>query len=219
MSPFDEVARALVILGDGTFAIEALDVAEAMGGWRPVGFVNSVSRQAAGRQHADLPVFWVDDLPFGPDEVLLVAGLVSTKRRSLIETVSARGYRFATLAHPSAVISRRARLCPGAFIGAQAVVGANTTVGPHVVVNRGALIGHDDTLGAFCTLGPGVNVAGGVTVGEGAYLGVGAVVRDHVDIGAGAIVAAGAVVVGSVEPGVLVAGVPAKVIRRNVEAL
>ena len=211
--------KPLVVLGDGTFAIETLEVAEAAGGWNPVGFLNSLAPQNPDRRHAGLPVFGIDDLPFGPDDGMLVAGIVSTKRRSLIQTLEARGYRFATLVHPSAVVSPRSSLGPGAVALPQVVVGANTTVGPHTILNRGALVGHDNTLGAFSTIGPGANLAGNVTVGEGAYVGVGAVVRERVTIGEGAVVGAGAVVIRDVESRVLVAGVPATIMRRDVDGL
>jgi hypothetical protein len=41
-------ARSLLILGDGTFAVEALDIAESAGGFTPLGFVNSVVRPDVG---------------------------------------------------------------------------------------------------------------------------------------------------------------------------
>jgi len=208
----------LLILGDGTFAIEALDVAEAMDAFQPVGFVNSFERPPSDRRHAGLPVHFVDDIA-PPAAVLLAGGLVSTKRRALVEQLAARGYEFATLSHPSSVVSKRSCVLPGCFIGAQNVVGANSKVGPYVVINRGVLVGHDNTIESFVTLGPGANVAGCVRIGAGAHIGVGAVVRDHLTIGSGSIVAAGAVVVKNVEPHVLVAGVPAQVVRRDVEPL
>jgi UDP-2-acetamido-3-amino-2,3-dideoxy-glucuronate N-acetyltransferase len=57
-------------------------------------------------------------------------------------------------------------------------------------------------------------------VGEGASIGSGAVILGGVRIGAGALVGAGAVVSRDVEPGVTVAGVPARVLaQRTREAL
>jgi serine acetyltransferase len=89
----------------------------------------------------------------------------------------------------------------------------------NVIVNRGALVGHDVRLNSFCTVGPGANIAGGVTVNECGYIGVGAVVRDHLSIGADAVVGAGAVVVKPVPPGVLVMGVPARIVETNMKGL
>ena len=52
-----------------------------------------------------------------------------------------------------------------------------------------------------------------ITVEEGAWIGARALILPGVTIGAGAVVAAGSVVTKDVAPDVLVAGVPAKVVR------
>lgn len=203
----------LLILGSGTFATETLDIVEVCDLFEPLGFVNSVVRPEPGASHAGLPIFWVDDVPFPPGSCAIVAGIVSTQRRAFVATMTARGYGLATVVHPSATISRRAKVLAGCVVNAGVIVSQNSVLCENVIVNRGALIGHDIRVESFCTIGPGANIAGGVTVGEGASISVGAVVRDHVSVGADAIVGAGAVVVTSVPPGVVVMGVPARIVR------
>ncbi|MFY9570837.1 MAG: NeuD/PglB/VioB family sugar acetyltransferase [Blastocatellia bacterium] len=213
------MTKALLIRGSGTFALETLDIAENAGGFAPIGFLNSLERQSPDATHAGLPVFWIDDAPFGPHDCYLVAGIVSTRRRKLIETVQARGFRFVSVIHPSAMISRRFTIGDGCVINAGVVVSHNAAIDAHVILNRGALIGHDNRIGQFCTVGPGANVAGGNVIGQGAYIGEGVVVRDHLSVGAEAVVGAGAVVVKPVPANSLVAGVPARVIRTGVNGL
>lgn len=208
---------SLLILGSGTFAVEALDIAEACGDFKPLGFVNSLERPKPGATHEGLPVFWVDDLPYGPGECALVAAIVSTRRMGLVERMEARGYEFASLVHPGAAVSPRAHLGPGCIVHAGVVISAHTRAEGHVIFNRGALVGHDIRFGRFCTLGPGSNVAGGVQLDAGVYVGVGAVVRDHLSIGGGTVVGAGAVVVEALPAHVMAVGVPAKIIRRDIE--
>lgn len=206
----------VVILGAGTFAIEVLEAAELAG--RDVrGFLVSDANWRASVEHAGRPVFTPDDLPWRPGEVQLVAGIVSTKRRVLVDAMAARGFSFAAVRHPSAIVSPRASVAPGSVIGAGVIVSANTRVGEHVILNRGANIAHDVVLGAFATVGPGAVIAGAVTVGARAWIGVGVVVRDHLTIGDGAVVGAGAVVVKPVAARVLVAGWPATVMREGVD--
>ncbi|MFO1429201.1 MAG: NeuD/PglB/VioB family sugar acetyltransferase [Candidatus Competibacteraceae bacterium] len=209
----------LLIMGAGTFAIETLEIAEMAGGFQPLGFVVNLDPPPAGTTLDGLPVFRADDLPFTPTECHLVAGIVSTRRRGFIEIMQARGYRFTAVIHPSAVISRRATIAPGCVVNAGVVVSPNTTIDAHVIVNRGCLIGHDNHIHPFCTLGPGANLAGALEIGEGAYIGVGAVIRDHLTVGAEAVVGAGAVVVKSVPANVMVAGVPASVVKTGVKGL
>lgn len=211
--------QRLLILGSGTYAVETLDIAEAAGSFEPAGFVNSLEPPQPSDTLAGHPIYWVDEIPYQPHECVLVAGIVSTKRRGFVNLMERRGYAFTTVIHPSAVISRRARIAVGCVVNAGVVVSQNTEIGPHVILNRGCLIGHDNRVEPFCTIGPGANLAGGLVVGTGVYVGVGAVIRDHVAIGPGAIIGAGAVVVKSVDARTMVAGVPARVIKTNVEGL
>lgn len=56
--------------------------------------------------------------------------------------------------------------------------------------------------------------AEGIVIEDDVWLGSGAIITDGVTIGKGSVVAAGAVVTQDVEPGTVVGGVPAKVIRK-----
>ncbi|MEZ5318295.1 MAG: hypothetical protein R2752_12920 [Vicinamibacterales bacterium] len=136
--------RPLVILGAGTFAIEALEIAELAGGFRPIAFAVS-DPPVPGTTHAGLPVIHVDDLP-APDAIVVATGIVSTRRRHIVRPVAARGYAFTALVHPSAIVSPRARVEPGATVGAGVIIASHARVGAHVLINRGANIGHDDVL-------------------------------------------------------------------------
>ena len=77
--------RPLLLLGDGRSAVEALEIAEAIGDFSLLGFVNSLTRPNPGATIEGLPVFWVDDLPFGPAECEVVCAIVTTERRPFIE--------------------------------------------------------------------------------------------------------------------------------------
>ena len=210
--------RPLLILGAGTFAVEALEAAE-LSGRTICGFLVSQADYRTAPTLEGLPVYVPDDLPFAAADVVCVAGIVSTKRRAIVEAVEARGFTFVVVQHPAAIVSPRAQVEPGAFIGAGAIVSAHTHVARHVILNRGANVAHDVDLGAFVTVGPNAVIAGAVTVGARAWIGVGAVVRDHLAIGEGAVVGAGALVVKPVAAHTLVAGSPAAVVREGVDGL
>lgn len=209
--------RPLVILGAGSMAVEVLDIVEAGGDFEVAGF--AVNTGDAPAELEGRPVYRADDLPLGPGDCLLVGAMVSNQRRVFLEAMAGRGYRFATVVHPSARISGRARIGAGCVIHPGVIIASNSAIGDHVLVNRGALIGHDNRIGAFTTIGPGANLAGALDVGRGVYLGVGCVVRDHLAIGRGAVVAAGAVVVGDVAEHTLCGGVPAKLLKTGVDGL
>jgi acetyltransferase EpsM len=208
--------RSLLFLGDGSFAVEALDIAEAAGGFTPLGFVNSMERPVSGSTLAGLPIFWIDDIPFGTEQCEVVCAIVTTRRRAFIEAMRSRGYQFRSLTHPFASVSRRARIGDGCILSAGVVVGSNVDVGDYTIVNRGALIGHDNRTGKCCTIGPGANIAGNVEIGDGTFIGQGAVIRERLKIGKDAAIAAGAVVLRDVQSNDMVAGIPAGIIKSGV---
>ncbi len=95
---------------------------------------------------------------------------------------------------------------------------APITIGERTNVQDGVVIHTDSGLpcviGKECTIGHGA-VVHGIEVGDGCLIGIQSTILGRARIGAGAVVAAGALVREGAEvpPGVLVAGVPAKVIR------
>ena len=92
--------RPLLILGAGTFAVEALEAAE-LSGREVCGFLVSTSEYRTAPTLEGRPVFTLDDLPHAPADVVCVAGIVSTKRRAIIDAVEARGYTFVVVKHPA----------------------------------------------------------------------------------------------------------------------
>lgn len=210
--------RPLIILGAGSFAVEAMEAAE-LSGRTVLGFLVSDEQFRSSDQHEGKPVFVPGDLPWSPREVNCIAGIISTKRRSFIQAMIAREFEFTSVVHPTAIVSPRATIEAGALVGAGVIVSANTRIGPHVILNRGANIAHDVRLCAYATVGPSAVIAGTVNVGSGAWVGVGAVIRNQLTIGEGAVVGAGAVVVKPVPPHTMVAGSPASVMREGVDGL
>ncbi len=207
----------MLILGTRTFAVEVADLASDIGGVTIAGFVENLDRDIAGTRLEHLPVHWVDDLADLAQTHAAVCALSTTHRARFIEQAAAYGIPFATLVHPSARVSRSARIGEGSIVSAGAIIAAHAQIGSHVIVNRGALIGHHTNIGDYVTLGPGVNIGGCCEISTAAYVGIGAIVLDKIAIGARSIVGAGAVVTRPVADRVQVMGVPARVTREGID--
>jgi sugar O-acyltransferase (sialic acid O-acetyltransferase NeuD family) len=207
-----------LILGATDFSTEIADVAQSSG-FEVVGFVENLEPRRPERVLDDLPVYWIDDIAHLVEEHQVVCGLGTTKRTRFIADAERLGFTFATVIHPSAVVSRRSTIGPGSVVSAGVIIAAHTTVGSNVLLNRGALVGHHTVLGDVCTIGPGANIAGFCELGARAYVGMGAKLLNTVHVGTCSIVAAGAVVTENVDDRVMVAGVPARVVRRDVEGM
>lgn len=149
-----------------------------------------------------------------PGSVLLVNGVGSVDRpkarTALFNAFKAKGYSFATVLHPAAVIASDAVLGEGAQVMAGAVIQPGCSIGENVIINTRVSVDHDCSIGPHAHLAPGVTLSGEVHIGSGSHIGTGAVVVQGVRIGSGCLVAAGAVVVADVHEEATVIGVPAK---------
>ena len=157
-------------------------------------------------------------LQLSSDRVWLVNGIGSIasteNRRRIFESFSERGYRFASVIHPSAVISRDAHLEEGVHVMAGATIQPGARIGRNVIVNTRASVDHDCDIGDHVHIAPGATLSGGVTVGEGTHIGTGAATIQSVRIGRGCIVGAGAVVLRDVADGMTIVGAHSRIGQR-----
>lgn len=120
-----------------------------------------------------------------------------------------------TAIHPTAVVCREAVIGEGSVIMAQAVIGPSSRVGRHVIVNTAAVAEHDCIVEDFAHLSPRAVLCGGVRAGRRVHIGAGAVVLPGIRLCADTVAGAGAAVTANVDsPGVM-AGVPARMLRRR----
>ena len=208
-------ALPVILLGAGGHARVLIDALRCVGA-RILGF----TCPEAGRRDE-----LFDDVAFlGGDEavlarpsgsVYLVNGLgtvASTALRSaLYLRFTAKGYRFAQVIHPSAVIASDVRLGEGVQIMAGAVVQPGVRIGDNSLVNTRVSVDHDCEIGAHVHIAPGATLSGAVSVGDGAHIGTGATIIQGITIGGGSLVAAGATVIEPVPDHVTVVGLPARV--------
>lgn len=140
------------------------------------------------------------------------------RARRFQAALDASGIPF-TLIHPSAIVSPSAVVGAGTVVMPRAVINAGAVVGRNCIVNTGAIIEHDCRIGDHSHIAPGVALGGGVKVGAFAQVGIGAVVLPYIEIGAGAFVGAGGVVVRDLPASVTAAGVPARILHRQLEGM
>ena len=151
-------------------------------------------------------------LPCRATAIALALGDNQTRLRSA--TRAARTLMPA-LVHPSATVSESAQLGAGTVVFAGAIVNAAATIGSAAIINSAAVVEHDCSVGDGAHVAPGAVLTGGVHVGRATLVGARSVVLPGVTIDADVVVGAGAVVAGDVQAGVVVAGVPARVLRQR----
>jgi sugar O-acyltransferase (sialic acid O-acetyltransferase NeuD family) len=214
----EPVGTDLVIVGAGGHGRELLDVVEAINSARPslnfLGFLDDdeeAAREPLARRGGAIvgPVARLASI----DASFAIGAGSGQVRRRIDALASGHRRQPASLCHPCATVGSDVRLGPGAVVAAGARITTNVSTGRHVHLNVNAIVSHDCVLGDYVTLSPGSQLSGGVVAHDGVLLGAGAVVIQGVVIGAGSVIGAGACVVRDIPPGVVAAGVPARVVR------
>ena len=126
---------------------------------------------------------------------------------------------------PGAIIREQVQIGDNAVILMGAVINIGAVIGEGTMIDMGAVLGGRAMVGKRCHIGAGAVLAGvveppsatPVVVEDNVLIGANAVVIEGVRIGEGSVVAAGSVVIEDVAPGMVVAGVPARVVKKKDE--
>ena len=126
---------------------------------------------------------------------------------------------------PGAIIRDNVSIGQNAVIMMGAIINIGAVIGEGTMIDMGAVLGGRAIVGKKCHIGAGAVLAGviepasatPVIVEDNVLVGANAVLIEGVHIGRDAVVAAGAVVIEDVPEGIVVAGCPARVIKRKDE--
>lgn len=136
-------------------------------------------------------------------------------REKVYNKVKENSVKLATLIHPgvyideSSTIGKGVTICEGVTTTSSDVLEDNVYIQPHVV------IGHDIHIGKHTIIGSNVEIGGANIIGERVFIGFMAGTLQGLSIGDDAEISAGSIVFRDIEPGMVVMGNPARVIRRN----
>ncbi len=210
--------KEIVIIGAGGHAKVLIEALESSGEFTVKGLLDA--RLQPGSRVLNYPVLGNDDLLWGAQKIspYLAIGLgmikIDPARKNIFERAREAGYQFPVIAHAGAVVSKSARLGEGVQVLAGAVVQACARIGENTVVNTSAVVEHDCHIGAHCHLAPGAILGGEVRVGDLTLVGLGARILPGIKIGSSAVLGAGSVVTREVRDHQVVAGIPAREMKR-----
>lgn len=157
-----------------------------------------------------------------PEEVKFASVAIAdpSTRKRIVEECERDNVRFFDVTASQALVQDDVEIGEGAILCPFVSVTNNIRVGRHFQANLYSYVEHDCVVGDFVTLAPGAKCNGNVVIEDLAYVGAGAIIKQGkpgmpLVIGRGAVIGMGAVVTKSVAPGAVVAGNPARPLKRH----
>jgi sugar O-acyltransferase (sialic acid O-acetyltransferase NeuD family) len=205
----------LVIVGAGGYAQELVWIVDNMNSqcptWEILGYIDPSSSKRKGFLHYDRPILGGWDDVHHEGQVYFACGIgLPAPRAAECAEAERRGYKPATLIHPSVIVARHVQIGEGTVIGAGCVLAPYAVLGRHCALNIGVTVGHNSVMGDYCVLSPGAQLLGAAKLGERVYLGANATVYQGRSVGIGSVVGANSFLLTNLGPGASVIGVPAK---------
>ncbi len=142
-------------------------------------------------------------------DIFLCAIGESEKKLRYCSLLEAKGARFATLVHPTALVGHDVCIGDGSILGPFTQLSCDITLGRHVTFGTNSNTAHDTRIGNYSQISGSCEINGNAVLEEGVFLGSHATILPNARVGAWAYVGAGSVVLRRVRPGTKVFGNPA----------
>lgn len=149
--------KNLLILGAGQYGMVAKEIAEAMGSFERIAFLddeNGVAIDTLANYEKHAREYSSAVVAIGNADL----------RLEYLKRLEDAGFRIAVLVSPRAYVAPSAQLMKGTIVEPMAVVNANAVVAVGSIVCAGAIVNHNAVVGDGCLLQCGSIVAAGVCV-------------------------------------------------------
>lgn len=207
--------KKLYILGAGGFGRELLwwikDINKVTPTWEIAGFLDDNLHALDGIECDYKVVGTIKDCQPKIDEEYALAFGTPALKRKMVGLMKEKGAKFATIIHPTALISEFAHYGEGFIMFPQAKLSCNSSVGDFVTL-LATPIGHDTYIGDYSVISGGCNVVRNVIIGKEVFLAAGVCIAQDITVGDGAYLGLGSVVLKDVPAGATVFGNPARFI-------
>lgn len=216
--------KNLIILGGSGIGMIACSVANDLGIYNVLGFLNDVVPVGTliGKYNK-IPVIGttldVDHYLTDENNVFFIAYVGMQNEEEVynkIDSLKIPSNRYATLIHPSAIVPKGfCKIGNGVLMSPLSQLSPDTTVEDNCILLPNSFLGHDSTMRRFAHIASNAVIGGNVDVGRAVHVGTNATIREKIKIGDFSLIGSGAVVLNDVAPNTIVVGNPAKLLRKK----
>lgn len=209
----------MLIVGARGFAKEVLEVVYQNDNINNLVFYDDVN--------ADVPKYLYDEFQilrtekearhyFDNVDKRFTIGIGNPKLRQILykKFINFGGEPISVVSKKSSIGNFGSKIGLGCNIQQGVIITNDIKIGIGVILNLNTTVGHDTTIDDFVEVCPNVNISGKCTVEKAVFIGTNAIILPEIKIGENSIIGSGAVVTKDVPKNVLVAGIPAKIIKQ-----
>ena len=134
-------------------------------------------------------------------------------RKKIYDVYKTKGIPFATIVHPTAIISNSAEIGEGCLVGMNSIIEMGAMIADNVVIHSGVYIAHEVVVDKHCYITARAALAGDVKIGQCCFIGFNCSIRDGITIADNTVVGCSANVVKDItESGHVFIGNPARML-------
>lgn len=205
--------KEVIVIGSGGHAKVVIDILSLIPNIQILGVTSNVLK--SGDYFLNYPVLGDDDsIKYLSKEINLVMGLGGFRdnnlRLKVFNLLKGYGFQFTNAIHPSAYISKTAKLGEGVVIFPGVIINTEAEIGDNTIIATGATIDHETKVGNHVLVSAGVTIGAYCEIEENVLLALGSKVVSGIKVKKNSLIAAGAVVVKDINENEQVYGIPAK---------
>lgn len=210
--------KDIIIIGASGFGRETAELVEDINDivpeWNLLGFVDDKKELHGMLINGHRVLGGITLLNNYQKQIFTVCAIANCQiKKRIIKQIFNTNISYASLIHPSAVVSNSLKIGQGVIIQAYSVITSNVKIADHVGISPQCGLGHDSIIEDYSTLFWNVNIGGHVVIGEGTLLGTKSTIIQEKKVGEWSIVGSNSNVIRDIPGHCTAVGNPAKAIK------